>query len=366
MKIIYISASIIPSKHANSVHVMKMCQAFGREGHDVSLIATAGEKIDPYEYYNVDRDFKLIQTYSFKRCPKFSFINRLLSTIKYSQDADIFYTRWLMAAMLLIIMGKKNIVFEHHHFSKKSSNRFFEKKIVQSKGIVRHVFITKSLKEAFFNVYPVLEKKDVLVLPDGADIPCSKPYFDKNKKKITCGYIGSFKKGKGVETVVKIAERIPTMLFHIIGGTENEIQKIKSNTKTKNIIWHGFLDQKKAMNVLKNDIDIALLPNQLNVYVGNERELDIGKWTSPMKMFEYMSMGKIIIASNIPVLKEILIDKENALLVHPVSIDSWVEAIIRVENNWDDMIDIRKNAYRDLIEKYNWSIRSEKSIEGLK
>ena len=39
MKILYISKSTIPSRTANSVHVMKMCQAFSDIGHDVVLLA---------------------------------------------------------------------------------------------------------------------------------------------------------------------------------------------------------------------------------------------------------------------------------------------------------------------------------------
>ena len=39
MNLVYISNSIIPSRTANSIHVMKMCQAFADNGHDVVLLA---------------------------------------------------------------------------------------------------------------------------------------------------------------------------------------------------------------------------------------------------------------------------------------------------------------------------------------
>jgi hypothetical protein len=39
MNILYISKSIIPSRSANSIHVMKMCQAFADNGHEVVLLA---------------------------------------------------------------------------------------------------------------------------------------------------------------------------------------------------------------------------------------------------------------------------------------------------------------------------------------
>ena len=58
MKIIYLSHSLIPSRAANSVHVMKMCQAFANNGHDVTLLArrpnrTPAADSNDYAYYGV-------------------------------------------------------------------------------------------------------------------------------------------------------------------------------------------------------------------------------------------------------------------------------------------------------------------------
>ena len=63
MRIVYISNSTIPSKAANSVHVMKMCQAFADNGHEVVLLAPDRKfqyekKIhDIYDFYGVKKNF---------------------------------------------------------------------------------------------------------------------------------------------------------------------------------------------------------------------------------------------------------------------------------------------------------------------
>jgi glycosyltransferase involved in cell wall biosynthesis len=44
---------------------------------------------------------------------------------------------------------------------------------------------------------------------------------------------------------------------------------------------------------------------------------DIGQYTSPLKMFEYMASGRPIIASKLPVFEEVLKHNVNALLVSP-------------------------------------------------
>ena len=61
MKILYISKSMIPSRTANSIHVMKMCQAFSDNGHEVVLLApniknkSETDLKDVYGYYGVKK-----------------------------------------------------------------------------------------------------------------------------------------------------------------------------------------------------------------------------------------------------------------------------------------------------------------------
>ena len=68
MKILYISNSTIPSKTANSINVMKMCQAFSENNHEVTLLAPdkkneyQKEVVNIYEYYGVKKKFSYKKT----------------------------------------------------------------------------------------------------------------------------------------------------------------------------------------------------------------------------------------------------------------------------------------------------------------
>ena len=46
LKIVYITRSIIPSKTANSVNVIRMCSAFASLGHQVTLLAPITKKLE--------------------------------------------------------------------------------------------------------------------------------------------------------------------------------------------------------------------------------------------------------------------------------------------------------------------------------
>ena len=82
---------------------------------------------------------------------------------------------------------------------------------------------------------------------------------------------------------------------------------------------------------------------------------------SPLKIFEYMSSKKAIICSDLPVLREILNEK-NSILVDCENVQEWVDAIDRLKDS-----EVRKQlaqyAYDDFIGQYSWKQRAFNLVE---
>ncbi|MCT1578432.1 glycosyltransferase family 4 protein [Oceanobacillus kimchii] len=359
MKITYISASIIPSEKANSVNVLKMSNAFAQQDHKVTLIGTQGEKDskDIFRGYHIENIFDV----KLSKSGKLSAVYRLLLGAKYSRNADIIYTRWIAAAAFLIIFTNKQLIYEYHAPQSKGLSQVFESIVVKSKKVKRHVFITKALKDFFVNKYNVLENKDLKVLPDGAD-SVQNLNLKESKNIFDCIYVGSFQVGKGVDLVIEIANKMPKIKFAIVGGSKNEVEEKQKKAIHENISWYGHLPHSQTNEVLQK-AKIALLPNQPKVLIGNQ---DIGKWTSPMKLFEYMANGKAILASDIDVLKEILNHEENCILVKYDDPEAWRESIERLLANKKLLERISSNGYQQLNEKYTWKSRAKQALEGIK
>ena len=85
---------------------------------------------------------------------------------------------------------------------------------------------------------------------------------------------------------------------------------------------------------------------------------DTSKFMSPLKMFEYMATGKPIIASNHDVIKEILSNEKNSLLVEPDNISQWCNAIKKLKSDSKLAYNLGKNA-KDDVRKFTWSERSK-------
>lgn len=361
MKILYVSASILPSHFANSIHVMKMSAALAENGNEVVLFGEKGEEeVDVYEFYNVKTLFEL-QLY--KR-GKLQFIRKLTKIIWLSRNKDVVYTRYTIAAFLCSYLLNKKVIYEYHGIMDSKINTFLENLLSRKKN-VRHVFITHSLYNSYCDLRANLHKCDCIVLPDAADDPDIE-FSVSPRKEPSIGYIGSFQPGKGVELVAELASRFPKNRFHIIGGKTDEVIKMKQLYSYSNIIWHGFLDQKEAMRILCNDIDIALLPNQRDILVGKNKTFNIGAYTSPMKLFEYMSYGKVIVASKLPVLEEVLSDGKNAFMACADEIDDWCRVIEKLRNNSEIREYVGKNAYLDFKMNYTWKSRAEKAMADIK
>lgn len=365
MKILYLSNSKIPSNTAYSVHVMKMCQALASNGHDVTLVGLKNSKDNNqklFDIYNVRKIFKLSLVSI--RLPKInSFLLLILSLIR-SMKAEIIYSRWRIGAFLVgLLFRKKTIYFEYHIMPQSKINQFIESHLINKNKITKHIFITNALKNDYFKKYPILKSQNCIILPDGADVPQnnSKSFNLDTSNTLQICYVGSFFPGKGIDLVIELANSYTTAHFHIIGGKNSEVEKYKARVKSNNVTFYGYQNQNTISNLLRK-MDIGLLPNQPRVSVGDKSNIDIGSWTSPMKMFDYMAHKNAIIASDLDVLKEVLINNYNAKIVDHSAINEWIRVINELNESREELKRIANNAFNDLVSKYTWNNRAKKVI----
>jgi len=84
-----------------------------------------------------------------------------------------------------------------------------------------------------------------------------------------------------------------------------------------------------------------------------------------MKMFEYMAAGLPIVSSDLPVLREVLENGRNALLVSPDDLDAWAKAISLLAANAGLRRRLGEAARADLIEYYTWETRARSVLADL-
>jgi glycosyltransferase involved in cell wall biosynthesis len=160
-----------------------------------------------------------------------------------------------------------------------------------------------------------------------------------------------------------LAQRLPTHQFLLIGGEPKDVLRVQAlvdRLKDRNLIVTGFVQNAK-LPLYQAACDVLLMPYQVKVSASSGG--DIGKYLSPMKLFEYMASERVILSSDLPVLREVL-SPENAILLPPDDIEAWYKAIVYIKNHPDLAKKLSTQARRD-VEKYTWDVRVKCIFEDL-
>jgi len=371
MKLIYITNARIPTEKAHSIQIMKMCQAFSNQGVETELVVPwrfNEIKKDPFNYYGVKRNFKIRKLPSLDlillSIPYFGFwiqnITFALSVFFYLifKKADIIFSRDLFSLWFLNFF-KKNLIYEAHTFP---GHFFLYKRVFQEARAI--ITITQKLKELLIE-QGILANK-ILVVPDGVDLEefnikesqeqcCQKLNLPLNKKIVL--YTGHFYKWKGTQVLADASKFLgENILVIFVGGTKEDEKKFRiKNQHLNNILILGHKPYSEIPYYLKA-ANVLILPNSAKEEISQY-------WTSPMKMFEYMTSQRPIVASDLPSLREIL-SENNAILVEPDNPRKLAQGIAKVMKNPDFFDRISKQAYQD-VQGYSWSKRAQKIIDFL-
>ena len=107
-------------------------------------------------------------------------------------------------------------------------------------------------------------------------------------------------------------------------------------------------------------MDILTIPYTNQIKSAGEVD-DISKFTSPLKLFDYLAVGKIILSSDLKVLREV-IDRTNAIFIKNFeNIFSWKQNINYIKNNKNKLYIMSNNNLR-LSKQYDHSSRIKKYI----
>ena len=175
MKILYLSFADLPSRTANSIHVMKMCQAFAAEGHDVTLLAPRfahnDTSINLYDYYGTSSEF------SIKRVNYPSYKGKEVINLAAAAKAillvrpELIYGRHLPYCFLGTRFGIPTAFEAHSPVNPEHRiGRYYYNSIVKSRCFLKMVVISNALKSIFEDVNK-LSHEFLFVAHDGADLP---------------------------------------------------------------------------------------------------------------------------------------------------------------------------------------------------
>jgi len=385
VRILYLADIRFPLERANGIQSMETCHALARRSHAVHMVVrpdTDSPPRDPYAFYGLPR----LASLTIERAPvsgpapakRLGYLAFALGRAIGRDRPDIVFTRDLGVAAFLAGLPeliRPPVVYESHGYapdvasalpslvatavapSARKLRRLAKREAAVWQRADGFVTLTRALADdmaARFGTRP-----RVAVVPDGVRID-QVPSVAAPSGRPIVAYAGHLYAWKGVDILLEALAALPDVDGLIVGGHEREPDLARTKALAQQlgvaarVTFTGLVEPPQVRAWLAR-ANVLVLPNPASAISS--------RFTSPLKLFEYMAAQRPIVASDLPALREVLSPDENAVLVTPGSAPALAAGIRRV---LDDPALATRVASRalDTVTDFSWNRRAER-LEAL-
>ena len=380
MTVLCFADTRFPIERANGVQTIETCHALARRGHDVTLVVrpdTAPMARDPLDFYGLPQAPRLritrIAATGPARLKRLRFLLGILPLAAADRKAVVL-TRDLGAAALLLQLPKSRrprVVYESHGVSTVVARematllgkpelapsaaklgRLDRRERLVWRQAAAYVTITKALATELVVTYG--PRADVFVVPDGARERPEVPLTPSGR--FVAGYAGHLYPWKGVDVFVRALAHAPGVDGLIVGGHPAEADL----TRVTGLVRDLGLEHRVRITGLVAPAEVAASLAAATVLVlPNPPSAISERYTSPLKLFDYLTIGRAIVASDLPAIREILDDGKTAWLV-PAGDEHALGAALTQLRDDPARTAALARAARALAPRYTWDARAER------
>ncbi|MGA8398913.1 MAG: glycosyltransferase family 4 protein [Stellaceae bacterium] len=168
-------------------------------------------------------------------------------------------------------------------------------------------------------------RRDAITInPNGVDLGqyTASPVESASSGTVTLGFVGFLRPWHGVESVISmLAEWQDAPDFHLVivgeGPARQQLESLARATRIAGKVTFLGLVPRDRLTAVIRGFDIALQPSAV-------------AYASPLKLFEYMALGRAIVAPDQPNIRELLTHDRTALLFAPDNRDALRNAVARL------------------------------------
>lgn len=349
MRILYFADIRFPLERANGIQTMETCYALAERGHDVALAVrpdTHAPARDPFAYYGRAAYARLRIEHAPVAGPatarRIGYLAFAIGRAFGRDRADVIMTRDLGLASALVRMPRwlrAPVVYESHGYAPDVASALPElvaTALAPSRGKIErlaareahvwqaadgYVTITVGLTEELTQRFG--RRRHLAVIPDGVRLRPGEIDLEQPTGNIVA-YAGHLYAWKGVDVLLEALVRVPEARGLIVGGHAAEPDLARTQARAAElgiadrVTFTGLVEPGRVPDLLRQ-ASVLVLPNQASAIST--------RFTSPLKLFEYMAAGRPIVASDLPSIREVLHDRVDALLVAPGDALALGEAI---------------------------------------
>lgn len=382
MRIAYFADVRFPLERANGIQTMETCFALSERGHSVDLIVRPDSHApaqDPFAFYGLPPSARL----RIERAPvsgpatvrRLGYLAFAIGRSMGRTRADILMTRDLGVASAILRLPRAMrppLVYESHGYAPDVAaalpdlvatatrptpakiQRLAKREAQVWQLADGYVTITSALREELERRYGARGR--IAIVPDGVRASRRPPQPRKEPSRRVAAYAGHLYAWKGVDVLLEALALMPDVRGLIVGGHRAEPDLARTTSLADRlglagrVTFTGLVEPALVADLLSR-ADVLILPNTASAIST--------RFTSPLKLFEYMAAGRPIVASDLPSIREILRDGENALLVEPGNASALAAAVQRVLAD-PELAAALARAALDQVPAYSWERRAQR------
>ena len=386
MRILYLADIRFPIERANGIQSIETCHALASRGHHVTMLVrpdTHHPPRDPLAFYGLapidDLRIETTGTGGSAAVRRAGYLAAAVSRSLGRVRHDAIFTRDLGVADALLRFPRllrPPAVYEAHGLASETAaalpdllstapaahERKLRRLAARDARVWRraegYVTITNGLAAELTRRFGARAR--VAVAHYGVRLPADRSRPRPPEGAFTVGYAGHLYPWKGVDLIIEALTRLPAARAIVIGGHEAEpdLPRVRARAAAlgvaDRVTFTGFVAPAEVPRRLR-EAHALVLPNPASA-------LSTG-FTSPLKLFEYMAAGRPIVASDLPSIREVLHDGDNALLIEPGSALAIAGGLERLMADPALAARLAARAFADAAD-YTWDRRAAR-IESL-
>ena len=268
------------------------------------------------------------------------------------------------------LKAKASLAYEAHLFPASGRGAALQAHVVTRVGSV--IAITPRLREDLIRQRGA-DPARVIVAHDGirrarfaeiADQADARKQVGWPGDAFIAGYVGrlhTIGTDKGVGTLVEALAANAGACLALVGGPDDMAESLRRKwlalgLRAECFLYAGHVPPDQVALFL-SAFDICAMPHPLTA--------QFSRYTSPLKLFEYMAAGRAIVASDLPSWSDVVADGETALLLPPDDVEAWSAAISRLRKDGELRARLGTKARERALERYTWDVRAARILEHI-
>lgn len=267
-------------------------------------------------------------------------LKRLGKKVIYDVHEDV--PRDIMSKQWINPILRKVIACAFEIYENRSARKF--DLVITSTPFIRKRFCKPGSIAIDIKNYPLLNELNI------------KPINWSDKKDTVC-YVGGITTVRGINEMVQSLPLSGDKVKMILGGSfANASEKAYAETIEGwgQVIELGYLDREQVYETYRKSKLGMVVLHPISSFIDS----------LPIKMFEYMSVGIPVIASDFPLWKEIIEGNNCGICVDPLNPKEIANAINWIMENPVEAEKMGGKGRRAVETKYNWEAESEKLISA--